>query len=201
MEQHTLIFIGMSGCGKGTQVGLLRDHIASKDPGRPLFYLQTGQHFREFIKQENCAARIAKEEVDRGERAPDFLAMYLWSDVFVKNLTGKEHLIIDGSPRSVNEAQNLDIALKFFRRERPAVVHLHVSPEWALQHLLERAEKEGRKDDSREGILKRLSWYERDVMPAVNLYRRDRDYDFIEVNGEQSIDSVHREIIANLFGE
>jgi hypothetical protein len=38
-------------------------------------------------------------------------------------------------------------------------------------------------------------------MPAVNLYRRDRDYDFIEVNGEQSIDSVHREIIANLFGE
>jgi adenylate kinase len=201
MHKETFIFIGASGSGKGTQVALLKDYMAKKDPATPIFYLQTGHYFREFIKQDNFAARIAREEIDRGERAPDFLAMHLWSEVFVANLTGSEHLILDGSPRSLNEAQNLDIAMKFFRRDQPTVIYLHVPPEWSVNHLLERASKEGRADDTLEGIKKRVAWFEKDVMPAVNYYRRDRDYDFIEVNGEQSIEAVHREIVANVFGE
>lgn len=201
MNKETFIFIGASGCGKGTQVALLKERLAQKTPDTPIFYMQTGQYFREFIKGGSYAAQMAREAIDKGERAPDFLAMYLWSDIFVKNLTGKEHLILDGSPRSLNEAQNLDIAMKFFRREQPAVVYIKVSPEWSIQHLLERAKKEGRADDSLEGIKKRVAWFEQDVLPAINYYRRDRDYDFIEVDGERSIEEVHRDIIANLFGE
>lgn len=201
MNKETFIFIGASGCGKGTQVSLLKERLAEKTPNTPIFYMQTGQYFREFIKEDNLAARIAREEVDRGERAPDFLAMHLWSKVFVANLTGEEHLILDGSPRSLNEAQNLDIALKFFRREQPVVVYIKVSPEWSIEHLLERAKKEGRADDSLEGITKRVAWFEQDVLPAINYYRRDRDYDFIEIDGERSIEEVHRDIIANVFGE
>ena len=172
-----------------------------KSPETLIFYMQTGQYFREFIKQDTLAARIAREEIDRGERAPDFLAMHLWSDVFVKNITGNEHLILDGSPRSLNEAQNLDIAMKFFKREQPVVVYIKVSPEWSINHLLLRATKEGRVDDSIEGIKKRVAWFEQDVLPAINYYRRDRDYDFIEIDGERSIEEVHRDIIANVFGE
>lgn len=201
MEKLTLIFIGASGSGKGTQIALLEDYLKTKDPGTPIFHMQTGQYFREFIKGGSYAGRLARETVDSGGRAPDFLAMHLWSEVFVEKLTGEEHLILDGSPRSVNEAQNLDIALKFFRRESPAVVHLKVSSQWSLDHLLERAAKEGRADDSEEGIRRRVSWYETDVLPAVNLYRRDRDYDFIEINGERTIEEVHRDIVAELFGE
>lgn len=201
MEKQTYIFIGASGSGKGTQVALLKDYLAKRDPETPIFYMQTGQYFREFIKEDNFAAQIARDTVERGGRAPDFLAMYIWSKVFVQNLKPNQHLIIDGSPRSLNEAQNLDIALKFFKREQPAVIYLHVTPEWATQHLLERAQKEGRADDTEESIRKRLSWFERDVLPAVELYRRDRDYDFIEINGERSIEEVHRDLMANLFGE
>lgn len=201
MNKETFIFIGASGCGKGTQVALLKERLRAKTPETPIFYMQTGQYFREFIKQDTLAAKIAREEIERGERAPDFLAMHLWSDVFVKNLTGNEHLILDGSPRSLNEAQNLDIAMKFFKREQPVVVYIKVSPEWSINHLLERAKKEGRADDSLEGIKKRVAWFEQDVLPAINYYRRDRDYDFIEVDGERSIEEVHREIVANVFGE
>lgn len=201
MHKETFIFIGASGSGKGTQVSLLKEHLAKKDPTTPIFYLQTGQYFREFIKQDTFAAEIAKHAIDNGERAPDFLAMYIWSKVFVKNLTGNEHLIIDGSPRSINEEKNLDIALKFFRREHPAVIYIKVSPEWSLEHLLSRAQKEGRVDDTEESIRKRLAWFEHDVVPAINRYRRDRDYDFIEINGERTVEEVHRDIIANVFGE
>jgi adenylate kinase len=201
MHKETLIFIGASGCGKGTQVKLLMEELKKRDANTSIFYLQTGQYFREFIKQDNLAARIAREEVERGERAPDFLAMHLWSEVFVQNLTGNEHLILDGSPRSLNEAHNLDIALKFFKRENPAVVHIKVSSEWSYQHLKERSLIEGRADDNDESIRRRISWYERDVLPAVNYYRRDRDYEFIEIDGERPIEAVHRDIMAHLFGQ
>lgn len=201
MDKQTLVFIGASGSGKGTQVALLKEYMTAKDPGTPIFYLQMGQHIREFVKGDTYAAKIAREAIEKGELLPSFLAMWTWSELFVKNLTGQEHLILDGTPRTVDEAKNLDIALKFFRREKPAVVYIRVSPEWSAQHLLERAAKEGRADDTAEAIHKRLSWYERDVMPTVARYRRDRDYDFIEINGERTIEEVHKDIVANLFGE
>lgn len=199
-HKETFIFIGASGSGKGTQVALLKSELEKRDPVTPIFYLQTGQYFREFIKGDSYASLMAREAIDKGERAPDFLAMYLWSDIFVKNLTGKEHLILDGSPRSLNEAQNLDIAMKFFKREQPVVVYLKVSPEWSIQHLAERAKKDARADDSMEGIKKRVAWFEQDVLPAINYYRRDREYDFVEIDGEQSIEKVHHDIMLHLFG-
>lgn len=200
MEKLTLIFIGMSGCGKGTQIDLLSEYLESKDINTPVFHMQIGQYFRDFVSRDTYAAAIAREHMDSGKRGADFLAMWMWSNVMVKNLTGNEHLILDGSPRSLNEAQNLDVALKFFKREHPAVIHLKVSPEWSEQHLLERAAKEGRKDDVIDNIKKRINWYNQDVLPAVEWYRRDRDYDFIEINGERRIEEVHKDIIVNLFG-
>lgn len=199
-EKLTLIFIGMSGCGKGTQIDLLTEYLERKDINIPVFHMQIGQYFRDFVSRDTFAASIAKDMIEHGKRGPDFLAMWMWSNVMVKNLTGNEHLIVDGSPRSLNEAQNLDIALKFFKREQPAVIHLKVSEEWSEQHLLERAKKQGRTDDTIEGIRRRIAWYRQDVIPAVDWYRRDRDYDFIEINGERPIEMVHRDIITNLFG-
>jgi adenylate kinase family enzyme len=63
-----------------------------------------------------------------------------------------------------------------------------------------RADKEGRKDDTADSINKRLDWFDADVKPAIERFRRDRDYDFVEINGEQSIEAVHRDIMANVFG-
>lgn len=204
MAQHTprtFIFIGPSGCGKGTQVRLLREYLAKKEPEFSQFYLQTGHHFREFVKGDTYAANISRDALNTGERQPDFLAMWIWSNTFIKNLHGTEHLIIDGSPRSMNEQQNLDIALKFFRRAQPVVIYMKVSHDWALTRMLGRAKEEGRADDTEDAIRKRLAWYESDVSPVVEHYRRDRDYDFIEIDGERNIEDVHREIISKIFGE
>lgn len=195
----TFIFIGSSGCGKGTQVKLLRNYLEEKYPEYTQFYLQSGDHFREFVKGETYAANISRDSLNNGERQPDFLAMWIWSNQFINNLHGNEHLIIDGSPRSLDEAKNLDIALKFFKRTQPKVIYLNVSINWALDRMLGRAKDEGRLDDTKEAIAKRLDWYLRDVMPVVEKYKRDRDYDFYEINGELSIEEVHKEIISKIF--
>ena len=201
MHKETFIFIGASGSGKGTQVALLEEYLKKKDTMSPILHVQTGAYFREFIKGETYAARIARGVQEAGELQPSFLAMWLWSDLFVKNLTGNEHLILDGAPRTLSEAHHLDIAMKFFKREQPAVIYIKVSRQWSFEHLMARAQKEGRKDDTETSINRRLDWFDHDVVPAINYYRRDRDYDFIEVNGERTIEEVHRDIIANAFGE
>ena len=125
--------------------------------------------------------------------------MWLWSNIFIKNLSGNEHLIIDGSPRTVDEAEHLGVALKFFQRGIPTVVFMKVSREWSTTRMKERAAKENRADDSEESIKRRLSWYEREVLPTIERYRRDRDYRFLEVNGEQTVETVHQEILNKVF--
>ena len=52
LNKDTFIFIGASGSGKGTQVALLKEYIKKKDPETPIFYVQTGEYFREFVRPE-----------------------------------------------------------------------------------------------------------------------------------------------------
>ncbi len=192
--QQTFIFIGRSGCGKGTQAALLMEKLKAEDSG-DIFYLETGQRFREFVKQPNYTSGLSYEIMKRGERQPDFLAAHIWSHVLIATFNGRQHLFIDGTPRSKNEAVILDTAIKFYKLNKPFVVYMDVSNEWARERLLAR----GRADDKgAEGVEKRLAWFERDVMPAVEYYREHPDYHFLHINGEQSIEEVHTEFLEKI---
>ncbi|OIO33199.1 MAG: hypothetical protein COZ49_00495 [Candidatus Yonathbacteria bacterium CG_4_10_14_3_um_filter_47_65] len=195
MGHKTFIFIGTSGCGKGTQAKLLRAYLEKNDHGIEIFYLQTGSHFREFIKGDTYTQKLANEIMEDGEREPDFLAVWIWSEAFIKNIENKEHFIIDGTPRSLNEAVVLDTAIRFYKRGKPYVVFINTSREWARERLRGR----GRADDKEESdVENRLNFFETDVMPAVEYYRQNPDYIFLEINGEQSIEDVHHDIAAKL---
>lgn len=196
MDFKTFIFIGRSGCGKGTQVKLLIEYLKESKEPEKIFYLQTGQHFRDFIKEEGLANKKAYEIMDSGGRQPDFLAVWIWSNAFLKNVKNEEHLIVDGTPRSLNEARILDTAMKFYKREKPIIVYIDVSRQWSEERLLAR----GRADDLEiEDIRKRLDWFEDDVLPAVSFYRDNPDYDFIYIKGEQTIEEVNKEIMEKVF--
>ncbi|MBI5138971.1 MAG: nucleoside monophosphate kinase [Candidatus Vogelbacteria bacterium] len=200
-QHYTIIFTGRSGCGKGTQAKLLIENIKSRGcPEDAILYVETGNRFREFIKGDNMASNRSREIMVSGERQPDFLAVTMWANVFIEELKpNHEHLVLDGTPRALNEAKTLDQALKFFKRENPIVINVKVSREKSIEHMHERAKKEGRADDLRPGdIEKRLAWFERDVVPAIEYFRTNSDYQFIEVDGERSIEEVHSEILIAL---
>lgn len=191
MDSQVFIFIGRSGCGKGTQANLLMEELKKLEPSRKILYLQTGALIREFIKDENYSARRAKEIYDAGDRQPDFLAVNMWSNFLFKRFTGKEIVVADGTPRSLNEASMLDTALNWmYGIKTPVVFYMNVSNEWSMKHLLAR----GRMDDNEEDIRERLKWFDTDVLPAVEYYRANDYYRFIEVNGEQTIEEVFREL-------
>ena len=77
MELQTFIFIGRSGCGKGTQVELLQEYIKKQDHKRYAFYIETGARFRQFIKEHSLSSRLAAEIYKTGNRQPDFIAVWM----------------------------------------------------------------------------------------------------------------------------
>ncbi|MFA5001009.1 MAG: nucleoside monophosphate kinase [Candidatus Paceibacterota bacterium] len=194
---HTYIFIGRSGCGKGTQVERLAEYLKTKgviNDEHNWLRIETGARFRDFAQQDNYTAKMLKTSMENGERLPDNFAIWTWTTSLIENFTGVEHIFCDGCPRSLIEAQTLDLLLKFYNRVNLTVVYVDVSREEAKKRLLAR----GRADDASDDIDRRLDWFDRDVLPAVEYYRNNPKYRFLEVDGEQSREKIHSDIIALL---
>lgn len=194
MLPQNFIFIGRSGCGKGTQAKLLKEHLNKIDPQRNVFYLQTGAEFRKFIQEEGYTQKLSRKIYNEGGLQPEFLSIYMWSHFLVETFKEGEHLIIDGTPRKYHEAGVLDSIFYFYRREKPYLIFIDAREEWAIERLKSR----GRFDDNSDDIKSRLSWYETDVLPAVGFYRNNSNYNFLEINGEQAIEKVHQDILSKL---
>jgi len=192
MTPQTFVFFGRSGSGKGTQVDLLMEFLKKNDPGRESIYIQTGQKGRDFAKQENYTGRLIKDIIDHGQLFPSFIPVYFWTQVFVENIkTGDEHIFLDGLCRRPEEAPILDGAMQFYKREKPTIVVINVSEKWATERLTARK----RADDIPKDIANRLAWYERQVMPAVDYFRKQAGYRVLDINGEQTIAEVHAELL------
>ena len=193
MPCNSFIFIGRSGCGKGTQGALLMQ--ALKDKGETVSYIETGQEFREFAKGDNYTNIKSRQMMEQDLRQPDFLACHMWTKILTEEYNGNEHLIFDGVSRSLSEAKMLDTALHFYGFEKRYVIHLDVSREWSEKHLLAR----GRADDvSVDRINKRLDWFDTDVVRAIEYYRSSPEYAFISISGERPIEDVQTDLISNL---
>lgn len=190
------IFIGRSGCGKGTQVELFKDKLKERGESKTL-HVETGSFFREFIKGNSFTEILSKRIVDSGGLMPEAFAIYLWVNYLNKDFTGKEDLLFDGVARKLHEATILDGALKFYGIKKYKVIYLNVSEEWATDRLLARAG--GRKDDTEEGIKNRMKFFEKEVVPSIDFFRNNKDCNFVDINGEQSIDEVHEEIVRKVF--
>jgi adenylate kinase len=191
--QQTFIFFGRSGSGKGTQAEMLKKYIQEKKGIEPI-YIETGQKFRNFIDQSNYSASLTKEVMSSGGLLPDFLPIWIWTTDLVTKFDGKRDLILDGLCRRPDEAPVLDSAVKFYKLIKPIVLYIKTSDEWSFERLKGR----GRSDDSDEYIKSRLKWFEWNVVPAMAYFYDNEEYYFFEINGEQSVEDVHKEIISKI---
>ncbi len=195
MEPITVIFIGPQGSGKGTQIELLRRVIAEKDPARRVVDIQTGRRFRALAaKHETFAERKISETLDTGALQPDFLTHILWGQAMIDQLDPKSHLLIDGFPRTVTQAEVLEDAFEFFNREHLHVMNLDTPEEIVRKRMYERA----RADDTKESIETRLSWYREDTLPVLNFYRARPDTFVHDLVGTDTIEGVHQQILTAL---
>ncbi len=191
MNLKTIIFIGRSGCGKGTQNEKLIEYIKAHDD-RAVFNLEAGGRFRTFIKDTKYASQLAYENAKAGRLQPEFLSVWGWVSELVEKLERNQHLMVDGTPRRVGEAQVLESVFEFFERDKVDIVYINVSRKWATDRMLAR----GRMDDQNmKSINTRLDWFESDVSKVLDFYKKHSEHSFHEINGEQSIEMVHKNIL------
>jgi len=195
MQPQTIIFIGPQGSGKGTQIEMLYSVLSEKDPARRIVDIQTGRRFRALVaKQETFAERKVARTLDTGELQPDFLVHLLWGQAMLEQLDDKSHLLVDGFPRTVTQAEVLEEALDFFERDNLCVINLDTPEEVVRERMVARA----RDDDTTESIETRLTWYREDTLPVLDFYRVRPDTVVHDIDGTASIADVHKQICVAL---
>ena len=195
MQPTTIIFIGPQGSGKGTQIERLYSVIAEKDPARRVVDIQTGRRFRALAaKRETYAERKIERTLDSGALQPDFLTHILWGQAMLDQLDPKSHLLIDGFPRTVHQAEALEDAFDFFERTYIHVINLDTPEEVVRGRMQDRA----RNDDTSASIETRLRWYREDTLPVLDYYRVRPETTVHDIDGTDSIDDVHKQILTAL---
>lgn len=176
-----LVMLGPPGAGKGTQARRLAVEL-----GIP--HLSTGDMLRDAVKRSTPLGRQARSIMEAGELLPDDLIVGIMGDELGQAHCGQGFLL-DGFPRTEGQAVALDRLLAEAGQTLDRVALLEVSQEELIERLLGRAAKEGRADDTREVILRRLKVYETQTRPVVDYYRKRGV--LAEVPGEGSTDDVY----------
>ena len=194
MEIKTVIFIGPQGSGKGTQIEKLKTVLEGRDRRR-VVDIQTGRRFRALAAtQETFAEDKIAATMATGVLQPDFVTTVLWGRAMMDQLDDKSHLLIDGFPRTVEQIPDLEDAFHFFGRTNIEIINLQTPEEVVRERMHSRA----RADDTAHSIEERLRWYKEDTLPVIEYYRNRPNTVVHDVNGIDSIDGVHAQILTAL---
>ncbi len=195
MKKDTLVFIGSSGSGKGTQIKLLKKYIQEHYPETNMIHYDSGEHFRSFVERDGYTSQQMRAILGRGELAPDFITSWLLVNELVNKLTPEKMLILDGFPRTVSQAIIFDSAVQYYKLESVKIINIEVSDDEVRRRMIAR----GRKDDQNtEVIEKRIQWYKENVVPVIKHFKCKDEYEVLDINGEQSVDGVFEEIVQKL---
>lgn len=189
MNQKAIIFIGRSGCGKGTQSASLIDYF--KLMNENTLYLSTGNEFRKLIAEgDNFTSKKVDVIYDKGARHPDFLCITIIGNYFKNNFDPNKNLIMDGGLRSLNEAKTVSDVFDFYEIKNAHVFYLDVSHEWSVDKMKNRH----RDDDSSDIFDAKKKWFDEEVIPAIEYLEHNSRFQFHKINGEQEIHKIHEDI-------
>ena len=184
-----IILFGPPGAGKGTQAKRIQKAY-------DIPQLSTGEIFRHHIKNDTPLGHKAKEYIDRGNLVPDEIVLHIVEET-IQEEKYRHGYILDGFPRTVNQAQEFDELLSQRGQSIDACIGLEVSKEELIKRLTTRGE--GRSDDDPEKIKVRLQVYHDETAPVMHHYAEKGLYH--EIDGTGSIDDITERIqdILNQF--
>lgn len=194
MQPRSIIFIGPQGSGKGTQVEMLISYLEKNHPSHKIVEVQTGRGFRELAQEGSYTSLRIKSILEHGGLVPDFLTEAIVVNQLIADLSSDSHIIMDGFPRNLGQAEFVDDVLAFYLREQLDVVYLETPEEVVRERMLAR----GRSDDTHESINERLRLYKEMTEPLLEHYKNRPNTNFVVINGAQSEDEVHTAICEGL---
>lgn len=171
------IMFGPPGAGKGTHAAAIREKYN-------LRHLSTGELLREEIAAGTTLGKQAKELIDKGSLVPDEVVEGMIRSQF-EHTEGINGFLLDGFPRTLRQAEDLDAMLADLGEEVSAVVSLMIPDELVFTRIKGRAAVEGRADDaSDEVISNRIKTYHAQTEPLIDYYTTKGKYHEITADGE-----------------
>ena len=168
-DNKKIIFFGAPGSGKGTQAQMLADELK-------LSRISLGDILREEVAKNSSLGQEVKGYMGEGLLVPDELV----SRVIEENI-GDDGFILDGYPRNIDQAKNLDNILDKNDSNVDVVLYLDIDEEIILDRLVKR----GRGDDNLEVIKKRWQVFQDECFPILDFYRDKDKLVTIDARGEK----------------
>ncbi|MBE7319898.1 adenylate kinase [Staphylococcus epidermidis] len=207
-----IILMGLPGAGKGTQAS----EIVKKFP---IPHISTGDMFRKAIKDETDLGKEAKSYMDRGELVPDEVTVGIVKERISED-DAKKGFLLDGFPRTIDQAESLNQIMSELDREIDAVINIEVPEEELMNRLTGRriCEKCGttyhlvfnppkvdgicdidggklyqREDDNPETVSNRLSVNVKQSKPILEYYNNKGVLK--NIDGSKDIEEVTNDVI------
>ncbi|RPA61165.1 adenylate kinase [Gordonia oryzae] len=177
-----LVILGPPGAGKGTQAELLSESL-----GIP--HISTGDLFRANISQGTAVGVEAKRYLDAGDLVPSEITVDMVR-ARVGEPDASKGFILDGFPRSTEQADALAEILDGLGSSLDAVLSFVVDPDVVVERMLAR----GRADDTEEVIRNRMSVYQNETAPLLDYY--GDQVKTIDAVGD--IQDVHQRVLSAL---
>jgi adenylate kinase len=200
-----VVFLGPPGAGKGTQAQRLAEE-------KGFIHISTGDLLREAVKKGTPLGLKAKEYMERGELVPDDLIVAMIKEKLPKG----GNVILDGFPRTVNQARALEQMLEEIGERLEKVILFEVPDDVVVERLSGRridpktgkvyhvkynpppegVEVIQRDDDREEVVRKRLKVYREQTQPLVDYYRQKGILEVVDAS--QPPEEVYRQLLTKL---
>ena len=185
-QLEVIIFLGPPGSGKGTQAEMLSKKLNFQ-------HISVGDLLRENISNDTNLGKLAATYVDSGELVPDDLIIELVNSSVQSLQNNKDSqfsgMILDGFPRTINQASSLDAKISDLGTRIKSVIYLDILDE----KIINRLQARGRNDDKPDLIRNRLNVYRDQTEPLLGYYNEKKLLD--SINGDQKMEDVNSSIL------
>lgn len=175
-----LVIFGPPGAGKGTQSSKIIETFK-------LAHISTGDMFRMHISNDTEIGKKVKQILADGLLVPDSITIEMLEEEVIRNSEAKG-FIFDGFPRTVAQAESLDLFLKEKSSQIDLVIQLDVNEEIIKERIAERQKVSGREDDDASKLIKRIDEYFTKTVHVLPYYQNQGKV--VKINGIGEINTI-----------